>query len=77
MNSKTKQHLCIEFCIWLEKTPKEAIALLKEAFGDECLSNLSTKKWHKEFKDGRKSVYNASQSGRSRTLVTEINNFGD
>ncbi len=50
MNSKTKRHICIEFCVRLEKTPKKMITLLKNTFGDKCLSYLSIKKWHKELK---------------------------
>ncbi len=37
------------------------------------MSNLSIKKWHKEFKDGEKSLHDAPRWGRPRTLVTEIN----
>ncbi len=73
MNSKTKQDVYIKFCVWLEKPSQETIALLKKAFRDECLSNASIKKWHKEFKDGRKSVHDAQWCGRWRTLVTKIN----
>ncbi len=40
---------------------------------NKCLSNSSFKKWHKEFKDGRRSLQNAPQCGRPRTSVTEIN----
>ncbi len=73
MNLRTKQHVCIEFCIWLEKTPKEKVVILKTAFGDKCRSNLNIKKWHKEFKDSRKSVHSVPGCGRPRTLVTKIN----
>ncbi len=74
MNSKTKQQVCLEFCFWLEKPPRDdSIALLKNAFGDECQSNSSFKKWHKEFKNGRKSVQDAPWCGRPKTLLTEIN----
>ncbi len=52
MNLKTKQNFCIDFYIWFEKALKETIAFLKKAFGDECLSNSSIKKWHKEHKVG-------------------------
>ncbi len=71
-NAKTKQHVWIEFSIWLEKTPEEMIMLLKKTFGDECLSKLSIKKWHKEFKDSWKSVHNGPQCSGPRTSVTEI-----
>ncbi len=61
------------FVFGLKKTSKETIALLKKASGDKCLSNLSITKWHKEFKDGWKSVHHVPRCGRPRTLVTEIN----
>ncbi len=51
------QRICVEVCVRLEKMPKETIVLLKKAFGKKCLNKSSIKKWHKEFKDGRKSVH--------------------
>ncbi len=49
------------------------IMLPKKAFRDKCLSNLSIKKWHEEFKYGRNSVHDAPQCGSPRTMMTEIN----
>ncbi len=72
MNSKTNQHICTEFCIICEKTPKEMIALLKKDPRDEYLSNSSIKKLHKEFEGSRKSVHDAPRCGSPRTLVTEM-----
>ncbi len=69
INSKTMQHVCIEFCMWLEKTLKETIVSLKKAFGDKCLSNSNIKKWDKEFKDGQKSIYNSDFHHRNTTLL--------
>ncbi len=53
--------------------PKETFVLLKKACGDKFLSNLSIKKWYKEFKDGWKSVHDAPRCSSPRTSVTEIN----
>ncbi len=55
---KQSRTFALNFPLNLKKSP-ETIVLLKKAFGDACLSNSSNKKWHKEFKDGRKSVHDA------------------
>ncbi len=62
VNSITTHHFCTEFCVWLEKTPKDTIVLFKKAFGDKHLNNSSIKKWRKEFKDGWKLVHDAPRS---------------
>ncbi len=65
MNLKTKQHICIEFCIWFEKNhAKETIWSLKKAFEDKRRSNSSIKKWHKEFKDGSQFTVHHNALGR-------------
>ncbi len=52
---------------------RDTIVLPKKAFENECLSNSSIKKWHKEFKDGQKSIHDAPQCGRPRTSTNEGN----
>ncbi len=32
INSKTKQHVCVEFSVWFEKTRKETICITEEGF---------------------------------------------
>jgi len=44
--------------------------MLKEAFGEQALSQARTFVWYKRFKDGRKSVEDDKLSGRLFTCTT-------
>jgi len=44
--------------------------MLKEAFGDQALSQARIFEWFKRFKDGRESVENDKHSGRPSTCST-------
>ena len=44
--------------------------MLKEAFGEEALSQARTFDWFKRFKDGRASVEDDKHSGRRCTCTT-------
>ncbi len=66
-------HLHWILCSALENAQRGNCVTEKWAVRGKCASNSSIKKWHKEFKDSQKSVHNAPQCGRPRTLVTEIN----
>jgi len=41
--------------------------MLKEAFGEQALSQARTFEWFKRFKDGRESVEDCKHSGRPST----------
>lgn len=47
--------------------------MLKEAFGDDCMSYSQAKKWHKAFREGREDVNDEARSGRPSTSLTEEN----
>jgi hypothetical protein len=51
-----EQRICIKFCFKFNKTAAETHRLLKEAFGEQTLSQARTFEWFKHFKDGRESV---------------------
>ncbi len=70
---KPSSTYALKFVFGLKKTTKKPIALPKKVFRDKCRSNSSIKKWHIELKDDWKSVHNAPQCGRPRTLMIEIN----
>ena len=55
-----EQRTCIKFCYKLNKTATETHWMLKEAFGEQALSQARTFEWFKRFKDGRKSVENVN-----------------
>ena len=44
--------------------------MLKEAFGEQALSQARTFEWFKRFKDGRESVEDDKHSGRPSTCTT-------
>jgi hypothetical protein len=64
-----EQRICIKFCFNLNKTAAETHRMLKEAFGEEALSQTRTFEWFKRFKDGRESVYDRKYSGRKSTYT--------
>jgi len=51
-----EQRICIQFCFKLNKTAAETHKMLKEAFGEQALSQARTSEWFKHFKDGQESV---------------------
>ena len=51
--------------------PLEIIEMIRKAFGDNAVSAVQGKVWHKHFKDGQESVQSDQHSGepaRSRTV---------
>ena len=44
--------------------------MLKEAFGDSCMSRSQTFEWFGHFKNGRTSTANDDRSGRPSTATT-------
>jgi len=51
-----EQRTCIKFRFKLNKTAPETHRMLKEAFGEQALSQARRFEWFKRFKDGRESV---------------------
>lgn len=47
--------------------------LLKEVYGNECLSHARVFEWFKRFQDDREDVEHNSRRGRSSTSKTEKN----
>ena len=65
-----EQRICINFCFKLNRTAAETHRMLKEAFGEQALSQARTFEWFKRFKDGRESVEGRKHSGRPSTCRT-------
>jgi len=53
-----EQRLCIKLCVRLGKTGSETFEMLKQAFGDSCMSCSRTCAWFGCFKNGRTSTAN-------------------
>jgi len=65
-----EQRICIKFCFKLNKTAAETHRMLKEAFGEQALSQARTFEWFKCFKDGWESVEDRKHSGQLSTCTT-------
>jgi len=53
-----EQRLCIKFCVRLGKTGSETFEMLKQAFGDSCMSRSQTLEWFGCSKNGTTSTAN-------------------
>jgi len=65
-----EQRICIKFCFKLNKTAAETHRILKEAFGEQALSQAKTFRWFTCFKNGRESVEDDKHCGRPSTCTT-------
>jgi len=65
-----EQRVCIKFCVRLGKTGSETFEMLKQAFGDSCMSRSRTFEWFGRFKNDRTSTANDDESGRPSTATT-------
>ena len=57
-----EQRACIKFCVRLGKTGSETFEMLKQAFGDSCMSRSLTFEWYVLFKNGRTLIRSAKHS---------------
>ena len=44
-----EQRVCVKFCVRLGKTGSETFEMLKQAFGDSCMSRSRTFEWFGRF----------------------------
>jgi hypothetical protein len=65
-----EQRISIKFCFKLNKTAAETHLMLKEAFGEQAVSQTRTFEWFKHFKDGWESVDDRNHSGQLSTCTT-------
>jgi len=56
MTDVKEQRICIKFCFKLDKTAAETHRMLREAFGDNALSQTQTYERFTHFKKGMMSV---------------------
>lgn len=73
MNPKLEQRICVKFCVANGITAAETLRMLKNAFGEDAMSQNRTFVWHKEFKEGREEVDDMPRSGRPSTASTDEN----
>lgn len=59
-----EQRVNVKFCVKLGKTPSETYQMMKQAYGDVCMSKHSVIEWHRKFRKGREVVTDIARSGR-------------
>jgi len=72
MEKTLEQRYAIKFCVKLKKTPLETFEMLKEAFGDDCLSKSQSNRWHKMFRKGWEEVADEARAGRQPFSASPI-----
>jgi len=65
-----EQRVCIKFCVRLGKAGRETFEMLKQAFGDSCMSRSRTFEWFGCFKNERTSTANDDRSAWPSTATT-------
>jgi hypothetical protein len=68
-----EQHIDVKFCVKLGKSATETYNLLKEVYGDECLSRTQVFEWFKSFKEGREEIRDDQCAGCPSTSKTDAN----
>ena len=62
-----EQRVNVKFCVKLGKSATETYCLLKNVYGDECLSRTQVFEWFKRFKEGREETGDDQRPGRPST----------
>lgn len=68
-----EQRYAIKFCVKLKKTKQEAYGMLKEAYGDEQMSQATFYRWFKRFSEGNEEVEDEPRSGAPKSARKEEN----
>ena len=50
------QRYVMKFCVKLEKSTTETLAMIQKAYGKDALSKAQVFRWHKVFREGREDV---------------------
>lgn len=68
-----EQRANIKFCFKLGKTFTETHQMMKQVYGDDCLSRSRIHEWFKRFQEGREDLEDDERSGRPKDVVNEKN----
>jgi len=64
------QRINIKFCVKIDKSASETLALLTVAYGEYAMKKSSVFEWHRRFKEGREDVQDDPTSGQPKTQRT-------
>ena len=68
-----EQRANIKFCLKLGKTFTETFELMKQVYGDNCLSRARVHEWFKRFKEGREDIKDDEHPGQKSFVITPSN----
>ena len=71
MNNLKEQRFAVKFCVKLGKSITETFSMLNTAYGDVAMKRATCFRWHKRFKNGRRSVENDERSGCPSTSTDD------
>ena len=70
-SSGIEQRPNIKFCFKLGKTAAETVKLMRQVYGDNCLSRAQIFRWYARFKSGVKTIEHEARSGRLFSVRNE------
>jgi len=73
LSVNVEQCVNVKFCVKLGKSATEMYDLLKQVYGDECLSHTQVFKWFKRFKEGREEIRDNQHPSRLSASKTDAN----
>ncbi|KAJ8959646.1 hypothetical protein NQ318_021833 [Aromia moschata] len=73
LSVQMEQRVHLKFLVKLGKTFTETYSMLKEVYGNECLSRTQVFEWFKRFKVGRETTEDDPYPGRPSTSKTDEN----
>ena len=66
-----EHHVNVKFRVKLGKSATETHELLKNVYGDECLSCTQVFEWFKRFKEGKEEIKDDQHPSRPNTSKTD------
>jgi len=66
-----EQRANIEFCFKLGKTAAETVELMRQMYGDNCLSRVQIFSWYARFKSGVETIEDEARPGRLFSVRNE------
>jgi len=67
-----EQRANIKFCFKIGKTFTETFQLMKQVYGDDCLSRSRVHEWFQRFQSGREDINDDEHVGQPKSVSPKI-----
>jgi hypothetical protein len=71
MKDLEEQRFCVKLCLKLAKTFTKNFQMLKQAYGEDCLSRTRCYEWYRHFKLGGMFTEDDPKTGRPSTSTDD------